>query len=76
MEWRKAFLGWLIACSLLAVAIALIGDPDRTMELQGWIARLTIPLVIWLVGWPIYYTLRPKRAPQAVRGGSHGADDT
>jgi hypothetical protein len=69
MEWRKAFLGWLIACGLLVAAIALIGDPTRTLELQGWIQRLTVPLVIWLVGWPIYYTLWPKRAPQTARGG-------
>jgi hypothetical protein len=69
MEWRKAFLGWLIACGLLLAAIALIGDPTRTLELQRWTQRLTVPLVIWLVGWPIYYTLWPKQAPQTARGG-------
>jgi hypothetical protein len=68
-EWSKAFLGWLIACGLLVAAIALVGDPARTQELQGWIRHLTIPLVIWLVGWPVSYTIWPKRAPQTATGG-------
>lgn len=69
LEWRKAFLGWLIACGLLVAAIVLVGDPARTQELQGWIPRLTIPLVIWLVGWPVTYTIWPKRAPRTATGG-------
>lgn len=65
----KSLPGWLIACGLLVAAIALVSNPARTQELQGWIFRLTIPLDIWLVGWPVTYTIWPKRAPRTATGG-------
>jgi hypothetical protein len=66
-EWRefaKALLAWAIATGLLGAAIAIVGDADRTQELQGWIVRLTIVLAIWSL-WPISHTLwpaKPKRS--------------
>ena len=60
-EWRefgKAALAWAIASGLILAAIAIVGDPDRTAELQGWLARLTMVLGIWSL-WPITYTLWP-----------------
>ena len=66
-EWRefgKALLAWAIAAGLLATAIAIVGDADRTQELQGWIARLTLVLAIWSL-WPITHTLWPAKPKDA-----------
>ncbi len=65
-EWGKAFVAWLIAVVLLAAAIWYVGDATRTAELAGWIQRLTVVLLIWLAGWPVWYTLFPKREPSRV----------
>ena len=62
-EWRefgKAALAWAIASGLLGLAILIVGDAERTAELQGWIARLSVVLAIWAI-WPVSYTLRPAR---------------
>jgi hypothetical protein len=63
-EWRefgKALLAWTIAAGLLATAIAIVGDADRTQELGGWIVRLTSVLAIWSL-WPITHTLWPAKS--------------
>jgi hypothetical protein len=69
-EWRefgKAALAWAIASGLILAAIAIVGDPDRTAELQGWLARLTMVLGIWSL-WPITYTLWPAKPREAAPG--------
>jgi hypothetical protein len=77
-EWRefgKALLAWAIASALLAAAIAIVGDADRTQELQGWLVRLTLVLAIWSL-WPITHTLWPSNpsktpAQPPAYGGAH-----
>jgi hypothetical protein len=78
-EWRefgKALLAWAIASALLATAIAIVGDADRTQELQGWLVRLTTVLAIWSL-WPITHTLWPTSNPSKTPaqppayGGAH-----
>jgi hypothetical protein len=62
-EWRlfgRALGAWAISVGLLAAAIVLVGDADRTAALEGWILRLTMILAIWSL-WPITYTLWPPR---------------
>ena len=57
-EWRefgKAALAWTIGVGLLGVAIAVIGDAERTEALAGWIVRLTGVLAIWSL-WPLSYS--------------------
>ena len=51
-EFRKAALAWFVSTALLATAILVVGDADRTAELQGWIVRLTVVLAIWSL-WPM-----------------------
>ena len=66
-EWRefgKAALAWAVGVSLLAAAIALVGDAERTEQLQGWIVRLSMVLAIWSL-WPVTHTLWPSRPPRA-----------
>jgi len=62
-EWRKALLGWAVACGLLLVAIVLVGDPARTQELEGWLLHLTVPLIVWLLSWPVRSSLWPRNEP-------------
>src|SRR5918999_5823155 len=54
-EFRKALLAFAISSALLLAAIALVGDAGRTEELQAWLARLGLVLVIWSI-WPVSYT--------------------
>ena len=63
-EWRefaKGLAGWAVACGLLGAAILLVDDPARTAALNGWIARLTVVMLIWLIFWPVLETLLPSR---------------
>ncbi|PZM95073.1 MAG: hypothetical protein DIU79_08270 [Actinobacteria bacterium] len=66
-EWGKGMLAWAIACTLLLAGIAYIDDASRTHELLVWIGRLSLVMVIWLVFWPLAYTLFPKRDPAERR---------
>ncbi|MER7456353.1 hypothetical protein [Micromonospora sp. NPDC126480] len=61
-QWFRGLLGWAIACGLLAAAIVWVGDADRTRELTVWIGRLSLAMVIWLVAFPVWETIFPRRA--------------
>jgi hypothetical protein len=73
-EWGKALLGWAVACGLMLAAILLVGDDARTEQLRAWIARLSLVLVVWLLGWPVADTIWPKQppAPEAIPVKSAG----
>ncbi len=77
-EWRefgKALLAWAISCGLLLLAIALVGDAERTGALQAWITRLTLVVAVWSL-WPITCTLWPaslgRSAPRGCGGPAGG----
>jgi len=60
-EWRefgKAVLAGGLAAALLLAAVVLVGDPDRTGALLGWLGRLGLVLGIWAI-WPVSRTLSP-----------------
>ncbi|MEU4640364.1 hypothetical protein [Micromonospora sp. NPDC023814] len=61
-EWGKGLLGWAIACALLGAAIVWVDDAERTRELTNWIGRLSLAIVIWLVAFPVWETIFPRRA--------------
>jgi len=70
-EFRKAALAWFVSTALLATAILVVGDADRTAELQDWIVRLTVVFAIWSL-WPITLSVwpaRPKPGRPPVREG-------
>ncbi|WP_435209676.1 hypothetical protein [Micromonospora sp. bgisy143] len=60
-EWAKALLGWAVACGLLGAAILWVNDAERTRELGNWIRSLTIVILIWLVAFPVWETVFPRR---------------
>jgi hypothetical protein len=49
----------------MLITIALVGDPDRTLALRGWIGQLSAIVVVWSL-WPIVATLRPSRPPRTL----------
>ena len=55
---RQGVIGWAAACGLLVGAIVWIDDPDRTNALEGWVMRLSFAMGIWLVGKPLWETIR------------------
>jgi hypothetical protein len=60
-EWRRALLAWSIAVGLLAAAVLLVGDVDRTRQLTGWIAWLSGALVVWFLAGPLAARLVGRR---------------
>ncbi|MGN9912439.1 hypothetical protein ACTMTJ_33380 [Phytohabitans sp. LJ34] len=60
-EWFKGLAGWAVACGLLAGGILLVDDRSRTEQLDAWIWRLTVALVVWLIAFPLWATLFPAR---------------
>jgi hypothetical protein len=40
----------------------------------SWGARLMPVVLIWLVGWPLWTTLAPPRAPESEREVRRGSD--
>ncbi|MEV4387565.1 hypothetical protein AB0J68_17910 [Micromonospora sp. NPDC049580] len=63
-SWRvraKALLGWAVACALLGAAILWVNDAERTRELGNWIRSLTVVILIWLVAFPVWETMFPRR---------------
>lgn len=84
-EWFKGLLGWAIACALLGGGVLMVGDWQRTEALVGWMGRLTLALVIWLIFWPLWQTVAAAQdaqqaaaapaagdAPRRDGGGEHG----
>jgi hypothetical protein len=75
-EWGKIVLAWGIALAvmLLTATVAGTGVPAPLAwsvdPMWGWGARLVPVVLIWFVGWPLWTTLSPPRAPETtdVRG--------
>ena len=66
--WLLGLLGWAVACGLLAGGIWVIGDPEQSRGLVGWIVRLSVAMVIWLI-WPVWETAQALSGP-GPRGAS------
>lgn len=60
-QWGKGVLAGAIAAALLFAAITYVNQPERTVALNEWFATLFWVLAIWLVVWPVWYTLFPKK---------------
>jgi hypothetical protein len=71
-EWGKIVLAWGIALGVIAVTalVAGTGIPAPTDwptdPMWSWAARLVPVVVIWFVGWPLWTTLSPPRAPDTL----------
>lgn len=61
-QWRRAAAAWAIACGLLLSAIIVVGDPDRTAQLNNWVLWLSLALLVWLSVGPLFTHARERRA--------------
>ncbi|WP_446210843.1 hypothetical protein [Micromonospora sp. IBSANI012] len=61
MGQGRALLGWAIACGLLGAAIIYVDDAERIRELVNRIRSRTMVIVLWLVAFPVWETIFPRR---------------
>ncbi|RYY76181.1 MAG: hypothetical protein EOO52_01265 [Gammaproteobacteria bacterium] len=60
-QWLKGVGACAIAAVLLLLAIYYVNEPERTKALHDWFYSIFWILVTWLVCWPLWYTLFPKK---------------
>jgi hypothetical protein len=60
-QWLKGICAAAIAAALLFLAIVYVNDQERTKSLYEWFNYIFIVMVMWLVCWPLWYTLFPKK---------------
>lgn len=60
-EWGKCVLACGIAASVLLVLIFVVGAPEQTKALQGWLPRLGVVTAIWFVTGPLWQMLSPNK---------------
>ncbi|MFD1534355.1 hypothetical protein [Pseudonocardia aurantiaca] len=69
-EWGKMALAWGIALAVIFVTAAVAGTGVPPLgewfadPMWSWGARLMPVVLIWFVGWPLWTTLAPPRAPE------------
>lgn len=69
-EWSKIALAWGVALVVVFVTAMVAGTgvpplPDWYGDpMWSWVGRLVPVVLIWFVGWPLWTTLAPPRAPE------------
>ncbi|WP_449278990.1 hypothetical protein [Leucobacter sp. GX24907] len=56
-QWARMLLCAALTSAVLGGIVLLVGDLARTGELLGWIGRIWLVTVIWLIGWPVWVTV-------------------
>ena len=72
-EWREFGQGCAaaaISAVLLLADLAYVGDRADVDELTAWLDRLGLVLLVWLVGWPLWETLRNAASPAGRKSPS------
>jgi hypothetical protein len=67
-EWSRFALAWAITGVVVVGLVALVGDASRTEALWSAVVRMTVVGVVWLIGWPVWVTLREGSQPAGDRG--------
>jgi hypothetical protein len=57
-EWGKAVFGAAVASAVLLGGVVWVDDWQRTQALVEWIGKLALALLVWLVGWPLWATVK------------------
>ena len=57
VQWFRMVLCAVIASAVLGGITLLVADPSRTSELIAWSARVWFVTGIWLIGWPVWYSV-------------------
>lgn len=56
-QWFRMLLCAVITSAVLGWVTLLVADPSRTGELVAWMARVWIVTGVWLIGWPVWYSV-------------------
>ncbi|NHC47171.1 hypothetical protein [Motilibacter aurantiacus] len=67
-EWQdfgRACVAGAVSAVLLVGAAALAEDGDA---LLGWLPRIGVVLLVWLLGWPVWETHKLRTQPVSARG--------
>lgn len=57
-SWGRMVLTAAIASAVLGAMILLVRDAERTAELVNWFRILGIATGVWLIGWPVWESIR------------------
>jgi hypothetical protein len=61
--WGRAVLAWAVACGVLLLAVAAVGNASRTRELIDWVEGLTVAMILWLLAGPLLAAARTRLLP-------------
>lgn len=75
-EWKD--WGRMAACAAIATAVivvisGIVGDAERTAELGAWVGRVWLVAGVWLLGWPVWETVRHLTRPAGETGAGTNA---
>ena len=59
--WLKGVVACLIAFTLIGLAIYFVDNSERTDALWAWFPILNSTMFLWLILWPLWLTLFPKK---------------
>jgi hypothetical protein len=65
--WYRHLLAWAVGSGLILLAVAFVGDADRTVAMTQIVWRWAIVLGLDFV-WSFSYTLWPRRPERALPG--------
>lgn len=78
-QFRRAVLAWIISRALLVLLAVLIGDVQRAGVLLGYVAIVSVVLVIWFLTGPVPAIVSARRTSRAAdlgRTASRPVDHT
>ncbi|CCH30472.1 hypothetical protein ABZ816_16660 [Actinosynnema sp. NPDC047251] len=67
-EWFKFLLAWAVAGAVVLLLTFVVSTPERTEVLWGQMRGMSVVGLIWLVGWPVFYSAKEATAKVAGRG--------
>ncbi|QFZ21785.1 hypothetical protein [Saccharothrix syringae] len=66
-EWGKFALAWAITGAVVLLLAFVVSTPERTGVLWGQLRTMTVVGVVWLLGWPVYHTVKEGAAGKSRR---------
>ncbi|MGC4804769.1 hypothetical protein [Micromonospora sp. DT233] len=61
--WLRCVLAWAITCAVTGVLALVARNAPNSQALWGYTVQVTVVTLIWFVGWPLWMTISPPKAP-------------